>query len=214
MSKIGIMGGTFNPIHNGHIGIAKAAYQQYHLDKVYFMPNHLPAYKKEKEILSGNIRMEMIELAICDIPYFFTSDYELNRTGKTYTYETFSSLSLDYPENSFYFIMGADSLFYFEHWKHPEIIVRHAKILIAVRDSVDMEGVKEKIAELSRIFGDNIFFPIQSPDYDCSSSKIREAVSNNLDVSLSVDEFASQYDIPEKVYLYMKEKNLYRNNTM
>lgn len=211
MSKIGIIGGTFNPIHNGHIGIAKAAYDQYALDEIWFMPNHIPAYKNENEVLSGELRMDMIRLAIQNYPHFYLSDYELKRTGKTYTYQTLEKLSVDYPGNSFYFIMGADSLFYFEQWKHPETIVKRAKILVALRDDKGIHEVKEKISALSRIYGNDIFYFIKTSGYDCSSSRIRDAIFHNRDHLLSVDEFSSRYNIPKEVYHYIKKRNLYKN---
>ena len=77
MASIGIMGGTFNPIHIGHTEIAKAAYEQYHLDEIWFMPNHIPVYKSEDAIASGEDRLEMVRLAIMDIPYCRASDFEL-----------------------------------------------------------------------------------------------------------------------------------------
>ena len=140
MKKIGIMGGTFNPIHAGHIEIADAAYKQFELDEVWFMPNHIPAYKSDKDIISGEHRLNMISLAIKDYSYFKTSDFELKREGKTYSYETFTLLKDEFPDACFYFIMGADSLFYFDKWVHPEIIIDKTDILVASRDE---NGVNE-----------------------------------------------------------------------
>lgn len=210
MSKIGIMGGTFNPIHNGHIGIAKAAYEQFALDEVWFMPNHIPAYKNEQEVLCGEERIQMIHLAIRQYPYFFVSDYELKRTGKTYTYETISMLAKDYPEHSFYFIMGADSLFYFEKWKHPEIIVKYAKILVAMRDDKGENEIHEKISSFNQFYDNEIFFPIKTPMYPCSSSVIRYKIQHSDRKTLSVEDFSSRYRIPKDVIQYIIENNLYK----
>jgi len=93
MSSIGIMGGTFNPIHMGHIEIAKSAYEQYHLDEVWFMPNHIPAYKSEDAIVSGEERLDMVRLAIENLPYCKASDFELKREGNTYTIDTLKLLN-------------------------------------------------------------------------------------------------------------------------
>ena len=211
MSKIGIMGGTFNPIHDGHVGIAKAAYEQYDLDEVWFMPNHIPAYKNEKEVLNGDTRMEMIRLAIKKYPYFSTSDYELKRNGKTYTYETLKDLYGDYPEHSFYFIMGADSLFYFQEWKHPEIIVKYVNILVATRDDKGNKEIQNKINQLNQYYGDEIFYAIITPDYPCSSSQIRKVISKLQHNIMSLDDFSSQYHISKDVYQYIIDNNLYKN---
>lgn len=211
MSKIGIMGGTFNPIHNGHIGIAKAAYEQFALDEVWFMPNHIPAYKNEQEVLCGEERMHMIHLAIRQYPYFRVSDYELKRTGKTYTYKTISMLSNDYPEHSFYFIMGADSLFYFEKWKHPEMIVKYTKILVAMRDDKGEKEIREKISEFNQFYENEIFFPIKTPVYPCSSSEIRYKIQHSDRETLSVEDFSFRYHISKDVLQYIIEKNLYKN---
>lgn len=204
MARIGIMGGTFNPIHIGHIEIAKAAFFEFHLDEVWFMPNHIPAYKDEDKIVSGKDRLAMVTLAIKDIPYFKASDYELKREGNTYTADTLTRLHQDYPEHEFYFIMGADSLFYFEKWKSPETIVKYAKILVAPRDEKSLSEMKERIKELNRIFHGEKFYLIACPKINCSSSEIRENLSDekradkdNLYLSNSV----YNYIIREDLYL-------------
>ena len=210
MALIGIMGGTFNPIHNGHIHIAKAAYEQFSLDEIWFMPNHIPAYKSDEELISGEDRIHMVDLAIEDFPYFLSTDFELKREGPTYSAETFSLLHEQYPEHSFFFIMGADSLFYFEKWKNPEIILRNASILVAPRDEKDEADILTKIRELNTAFDSDSFFLIGCSNIPCSSSEIRsklhlESYRNPSNISQNADTLC----VPIQVLQYIIEKSFY-----
>ncbi|MGN0155567.1 MAG: nicotinate-nucleotide adenylyltransferase [Lachnospiraceae bacterium] len=211
MALIGIMGGTFNPIHFGHIAIAKAAFQQFHLDEIWFMPNHIPAYKASESIISGEHRLAMIRLAIQEYPYFKASDYELRREGNTYTYETMHLLKRDYPEDDFFFIMGADSLFYFEQWVYPERIVRNATILAAVRNDRTLAEMQSKIDEMNSKFGGNYFHLIQCPEIPCSSSEIRKKIHDIYQSRTELDKKTEDYlYLPEIVYTYIMKNKLYQ----
>ena len=207
MKKIGIMGGTFNPIHIGHIEIAKAAYEQYKLDEVWFMPNNIPAYKSDNNVVSGKHRMDMVDLAIIDYPYFKSSDFEINRDGKTYSYETFTLLNELYKDCNFYFIMGADSLFYFEKWVHPEIIVQFSTILVASRDDNGIEEIDKRIHKLEHQFGKDHFYVVNSNKIECSSSELRKCLScaENGENEIYINKY-----IPDKVIEYIKNNNLYK----
>ena len=213
MKSVGIMGGTFNPIHIGHLKIAQAAYEQYHLDEVWFMPNHIPGYKSKSGLLDGATRLQMVDLAIHNYPYFKSSDFELMRTGNTYTAETMQLLSKDYPDIQFYFIIGEDSLNYFDKWWKPEVILSHAKILSAPRDNSSKQSMNKRIQELHEMFGDNHFYPIDCPQIDCSSSEIRRQLE-----ALNYDELSAKqltrisnqlYLVPE-VLQYIITKQLYK----
>lgn len=220
MAAIGIMGGTFNPIHLGHIAIAKAAYEQFHLDEVWFMPNHLPAYKSNKDLVSAENRINMVQLGIQEYPYFKVSDFEIKREGKTYTYETMMLLKQKYPKNDFYFIMGADSLFYFDKWQHPEIIVAHASILVATRNNKSIKEMQKQIDMLNTLFGQESFYLIHCSEVVCSSSEIREKIcellnKNNIvnnDILLKDSKKGKELFLPDNVFSYIIEKRLYINN--
>ena len=206
MKHIGIMGGTFNPIHNGHIEIAKAAYEQYKLDEVWFMPNHIPAYKSDEGIVSGEHRLKMISLSIEGYEYFKVSDFEILREGKTYSYETFTLLNKQYPNFKFYFIMGADSLFYFEKWVHPEMILQNAHILTASRDENGIEQINDRIHYLT----EGHFDVIKCENTECSSSELRKCLHDmkyNGKNNKSYD-YARKY-IPSVVLDYINNNNLY-----
>lgn len=136
MKRIGIMGGTFNPIHNGHLAIAETARKQFALEKVLFMPSGIPYMKDQREVLSVGDRCKMTALAIADIPYFELSTLEAAdaEQGKnTYTFETLQKLRDADPETDYYFILGADSLYAIERWKNPARIFQNCTILAAVR---------------------------------------------------------------------------------
>ncbi len=208
MASIGIMGGTFNPIHLGHTAIAKAAYAQYHLDEIWFMPNHIPAYKSEDSIVSGEERLEMVRLAIMDIPYCKASDFELNRDGNTYTIDTLKLLKEQYPQHTFYFIMGADSLFYFDKWRKYEEIPNYATLLVAPRDEKSKTDVAEKVQEFNDFFGKDCFHVIDCEEIPCSSSGIREYFKNNQCEQLCTIEKNNCY-LSNTVYQYILKKNLY-----
>lgn len=207
MAAIGIMGGTFNPIHLGHIAIARAAYEQFHLNEIWFMPNHIPAYKSNQALVSGEKRLAMIRLAIQDYPFFKASDFELNREGKTYTYETLELLTQQFPHHEFYFIMGADSLSYFENWMHPEIIVKNAKILAATRNKKTVAEMHMQIDRLNKMFGGSFFYLIDCPEIPCSSSEIRDKIKNGDKQPNS--QYAQDLMLPNGVLKYIIQYQLY-----
>lgn len=214
MAAIGIMGGTFNPIHIGHIEIAEAAFYQYDLDEIWFMPNHIPGYKSNCGLASSKDRFEMVKLAVSGVPYFKVSDFELKRAGNTYTADTLELLTKQYPENTFYFIMGADSLEYFEQWKNPEIIMKHAAILVAPRDELSVAKVKAKIRELNERYHREHFHLIQCQNIHCSSSSIRQRIlkiyqNDEVNEIQHLKETAAALSLPVSVYKYIIKYNLY-----
>lgn len=210
MALIGIMGGTFNPIHIGHIQIAKAAYEQYHLDEIWFMPNHIPAYKSEDSIVSGEERMEMVRCAIQKIPFCKVSDFELKREGNTYTIDTLKLLKQLYPEHNFYFIMGADSLFSFDKWMNYEEIPGYATLLVAPRDEQSTQQILDKIEEYNRFFGRSAFYAIQCKQIPCSSSDIRISLQGiGTLTKQEMERISKELYLPQEVFQYILENGLY-----
>ena len=198
--KIGIMGGTFNPIHIGHLIIGQTALEQFQLDKVLFMPTKNPPHKRYDYILDDAIRAEMVSLAIKDNKSFELSTFEMNREGITYTADTLLQLTKQNPNEEYYFIIGADSLFYIDRWKDPEMIFELSKVLAAVRWNTSREEMLQKVAELNETFHASIEL-LDSPNIDISSSKIRERVKNRMDI---------QYYVMPEVARYIHKNNLYR----
>lgn len=120
MKKIGILGGTFNPIHHGHLILGQAAKEEFGLDEILVMPTKNPAYKKISGGVSEKNRVDMIKLAIRDFPYFKFSDIELKREGTTYTVDTLRELTKQDTDCRYYFIMGADRFIRSRPWKDQD----------------------------------------------------------------------------------------------
>lgn len=199
MEKIGIMGGTFNPIHRAHLQMARCAMMQKKLDKIFFMPSKNPPHKMGQNILDERLRSEMIKLAVEEEVGFYYSDFELKREGMTYTAKTLALLKEQFPDEQFYFIMGGDSLFQFEHWYHPEEIVRHAVVLAVGRGNVAMEQMKAQAVLLEKRFQGKIEL-IQMERIDISSSMIRERIAKGEPV---------QELLPKRVYEYIQKNHCY-----
>ncbi len=199
--KIGIFGGSFDPIHQGHINIAKSAYREFSLDEVWFIPSGHSPNKDVAKMSSFEDRAKMVSLAIEDIPYFRLCKIEMASEGTSYTYLTLTKLKERHPEKQFFFLMGADSLDYFEQWYHPEIICQKAVILVAVRDDMDIAAIHKKIEEIKTLFLAEIH-PVYGGKTDVSSSALREAFLRGEDRDCGM--------LPRKVAEYINERRLYR----
>lgn len=200
--KIGIMGGTFDPIHNGHLTIAEYAYRLYHLDEVWFLPNGNPPHKHTPEILKNvQDRLAMTSLAIEDVPYFKLNTYETDKTTMSFSYQTVAHFCEKYPEYHFYFILGADSLFSMESWVHPELIIGKITILAAYRDDMDTpEEMNQQIAYLNRKYDGDIRL-LKTPLVPVSSHEIRQAVA--------VGAQKNTLPVPRKVADYIFTHHMY-----
>ncbi len=197
--KTGIMGGTFNPIHMGHLLLAENAKEAFGLDEILFVPSGLPYMKNGIEIADKWMRLEMTRLAVSDNPAFVLSSAEVEREGNSYTWETLELLREKEPETEFFFIEGADSLFAMESWKNPEIIFRDCTILAAVRDGKDDDDLREQIARLEKKYGARIGL-IGMKEISFSSTDIRERIRNGRSI---------RYMVPDKVIEYIKKYRLY-----
>lgn len=200
MRKIGILGGTFNPIHNGHLIIAETARQHCMLDEVLLIPSGCSYMKNQTEILPGSLRLEIVQLAAEENPFFKASDMEVLRQGNSYTYETILTLKEQNPEDQLYYIVGADTLFYMENWRKPEIIFQNAVTLAAVRDGFLDDSLKEKTRCLSEKYGADIRF-LPSLHVEISSTDIRNRCRSGQ---------SCRYLLPESVRLFIEKNGLYR----
>ncbi len=212
MKRIGILGGTFNPIHNGHLAIAEIVCEKMSLDKVLFIPSRLPPHKSGKNILSAAHRLNMVRLAVKDYDHFEASSVETDRQGRSYTVDTLEALRGIYPKGTkFYFILGQDSLQTLPKWKNVTKILDLATF-VAVRRSKSEEGLGEefaraaKEANLSKEIRDKIqkIRIIKMPIMDISSQKMRRRIAANKEV---------QFYIPAEVDNYIKKNKLYQKNT-
>ena len=198
--KVGIMGGTFNPIHNGHLMLADRAMEQFALDEIVFIPCGIPYMKEGQSVLPGQVRAEMTGLAIQNKNSYRLSNMEIERQGNTYTYETLERLKEEQPETDFYFILGADSLFNLDKWAKPERIFANCHILAAVRDDATIEQMEEHVRMLQQRYGASIFL-LRTGYLDISSSDIRRKVA----VGENITE-----DVPEQIAEYIKVHHLYQ----
>lgn len=199
MSRVGIMGGTFNPVHLAHLAIAHGAYRQAYLDKVIFMPTGNPPHKSSEDIISGKHRCEMIKLAIKDIPYFEFSDLEFQREGKIYSAQTLEIFHEKNPEDALFFIMGADSLFSIESWYMPQKVMELAGIICIGRDGVSDEHLEKQADLLRERYNAHVQF-VDIPQMDISSSDIRNGIRKSQDMG--------RY-LPAEVWEYIKRNGCY-----
>ena len=196
--KICISGGTFDPIHKGHIEIAKIALSQFNLDKVIFMPTG-NSYMKS-DVTPSIHRYNMLKLAIEGIDKFEISDLEIKRAGYTYTKDTVVYFKENYPDDELYFLIGTDTLFMLEKWYMPEYLFKNLIFIVAKRGDADSVA---KAEELKEKFNADIRF-MHNDIIDISSTEIREEFDNK-----SYDEFNNRF-FDKKVFEYIKENHLYK----
>jgi len=200
MSRIGILGGTFNPIHNGHIQMAKYSHDAAKLDKVILMPTFVPPHKESTNLVSCEHRLNMCRLACLNLPYAEVSDFEIKLEGKSYTYRTLELLKSHNKNDEFFFIVGADMFLSMQNWKNPEIIFELATVIAIPRDEDSVsqllnhyENVLKKMGAKAIVLKDSVL--------TVSSTYIRDNIDNQS---------ALQSLIDSRVYNYIKENNLYR----
>lgn len=198
--RVGIMGGTFNPIHLGHLIIAEAAYEAYNLDEVLFVPSGISYMKDQSEILDAKKRVHMTGLAIEDNPHFALSTIEIDRDGNSYSYETLETLRKQNPNTEYFFLVGSDTLFALETWKHPEILLPSCTILVAVRDGVPMEKMQEHAKYLEEKFGGTIKL-LTTPNIEISATDIRNRLAEGRNV---------KYFVPDTVLDFINKYDLYK----
>lgn len=191
------MGGTFNPVHKGHIQIAVKAHEQYNIPSILFMPSGTPAHKDNSNVISATHRCNMVKLAIKDYDYMKLSTLEIDRGGNTYTADTLEELKNNY--DLIYFIIGADSLLYLDRWYKPDYICANCVILCANRDNHSLEELIEKKEYLHEKFNADIRF-IKCDNIPFSSTQIRDAASKYQNLT--------EY-VGSEVSKYIKDNNLY-----
>lgn len=197
MKKIGILGGSFNPVHNAHIKLAVTACEQAGLDEMLIIPTYVTNLKDNSAMVSSEDRFRMCELAVQDISSFYVSDIEIKRQRTTYTCETVEELKRIDPDNEYYLIMGADAYLNLYKWRNYEYILNNAHIIVAPRDDADKDDLLEKSHEYCG------FSPLilKEPIFKLSSTMIREMISAGEDVSDFLD---------SRVIEYINEHNLYK----
>lgn len=201
--KIGIMGGTFDPIHKGHLMLGRYARDLFELDEIWFMPNGHPPHKTNESIESQTKhRVEMVRRAIENEQDFILQLYEINRKEINYSYQTMEHFKEVYTEHEFYFIIGADSLFAIEKWNQPKKLFKTCVILAAYRDGKNKAEMEQQIQYLNKKYGADIRL-LNTPDVAISSSEIRKKIK----MGLSVDDM-----LPTSVEQYIQENQLFKDD--
>lgn len=196
--NIGIMGGTFNPIHHGHMILSEFIREELSLDRIIFIPTGNP-HKDRRQVLDGQIRKEMIDLAIESNKKFFLSTIEIDRNGISYTIDTLRELKSIYPKDQLYMIIGADSLLELHTWKDFERLISITSFIVCNRYGSENQEVIRRINDLNHRYGGNII-GIETPIIDISSTNIRQRVKKNLSIKYLVSESVEEYISKNKLY--------------
>ena len=177
-ASIGIFGGSFNPIHNGHIALAKAFLEKENLNEVWFLVSPQNPFKVNQQLLADHLRLELVRKAIADNPHFRASDHEFQLPKPSYTWNTLQHLSHDYPTHRFTLLVGGDNWAAFDRWYHAEDILSNYKIVVYPRrgQEIDKSTLPTNVSLL------------QTPLIDVSSTDIRQRVEQGEDISKLVPE--------------------------
>jgi len=199
--RLGIMGGTFDPIHYGHMVAAETARIELGLDHVLFIPTGIPPHKRNRPITEAHLRFEMVEMSIRSNKSFQVSGMEIQREGPTYTIDTLRILHDLFPDQELYFITGTDALRELLTWRKPEEIIGLAQIVGASRPGYDSGDLLEKIYK-KYPFTIGRISQLEIPALAISSTDIRARVRNQKSI---------RYLLPEEVRLFIKTNKLYQN---
>ncbi len=195
--RLGVLGGTFDPPHYGHLVLAENALVQLRLDRVLFVPAGQPPHKPKRPVTPAHHRAAMVEAAIADNPSFAMSSVDLERPGPHYTVDMLALLQREFPQATLYFLIGGDSLAQLDTWRRSDVIVQQAFLAVMKRPGcdVDLEALGEKITGLPERLR-----WIDAPYLDISGSDLRRRVREGLPL---------RYLIPPAVEAYVRERGLY-----
>lgn len=207
MSKrsIGIIGGSFNPIHIGHLVVAEEARVRFSLERVIFVPVGVPGYKKPTaELIDPERRFAMTLLATASNPYFFVSRIEIDHFKKTYTYDTIKEFKKIYPDKDYniYFITGADSVLSILTWKKPKELLSMCYFIAATRPGYSLKRLREKLKRIGEDCDKRVIV-MRIPALSISSTEIRKRIREG---------FPIRYLVPKEVEEYIKKHNLYKED--
>ncbi len=187
--KIGILGGTFNPVHIGHLILAEEIREKLDLDKIIFVPTYIPPHKRKQHIAPAGDRFAMIKSAIKSNPHLDVSDIEIVRKGPSYTIDTLRAFKKKFPRDDMYFITGSDLLNYLDEWKDLKQVLTLVKFVVATRPGYPLEDIPAYIKTVA----------IRA--VDVSAFEIRHCIKKGL---------SFRYLVPDSVFAYITKKGLYR----
>ena len=199
MTKTGILGGSFDPVHLGHTGVALAALEELGLDSVEFIPTFIQPFKQERKAADAADRLEMLERAIMPYDRFRINTAELDRGKVSYTYETLKAVKEARPDEQFFFIMGSDSIMTVETWYRGEDLMKLCDIVCGLRETVDRKEVKRKAAFLTKKYGVRVHL-LEKPMLPISSTMIRNLLDEERPISGLVDPAVEQYIYRKRLY--------------
>lgn len=186
--RLGILGGTFNPVHIGHLILAEEIREKAGLDKIIFVPAYLPPHKVSSDIAAASDRFNMLKMALKGNPHFGISDAEIKRQGQSYTIDTVRQLKDRFPDDELYFITGSDLLKYLDEWKDLSEILQLVKFIVATRPGYPLEKIPAYISTVS----------IRA--VDVSGFEVRQAAKGGK---------SFRYLVPEQVFNYITKRKLY-----
>lgn len=196
-SAIGLIGGTFDPIHYGHLMIASTALEEFQLSEVIFIPSAVPPHKRNQRITSSELRYEMTLIATLDNPKFTVSRVELERDGPSYTIDTIKFFQKTRPKDQLYFITGADTILEVNSWRSQEELLKAVKFITSSRPGYSLARLASEFDPKS-LKG---IFCLEVPEMGISSTDIRRRVQEKKSI---------KYFLPPAVETYIEKRGLYR----
>ncbi len=199
MSKIGVLGGSFDPVHNGHIALANAALSELQLNKLILMPAGIQPFKLDRKPASAEDRVEMLKLAFSYEPKIEVSTYEIDKNDISYTYNTLIHLEEEYEGSNIIFIMGADSMLTLDRWYKGEELLRSFSFAVSSRPGYENDELHKSISKYRNLYCADITILLSTMLY-LSATEVRNAISTGNDAEKLLD---------PSVFEYIKEHNLY-----
>jgi nicotinate-nucleotide adenylyltransferase len=198
-NRVGLLGGTFNPVHNGHISMAYIALYEFLLGEVVFIPLGQPPHKQDEYIAAAEHRLNMLRLATEGESRFSVDTLELNRSGFTYTVDTLEALRRAHPNTEYYYIIGADTLYELMTWKNFERVITLTYFICVLRPGLDDARVRAYAQIMNQKYGDRIHVA-QDKGPDISSSLIRRLAADNRLASGLLPDSVAEYIRKNRVY--------------
>ncbi|HVW02637.1 MAG TPA: nicotinate-nucleotide adenylyltransferase [Planctomycetaceae bacterium] len=198
--RLGILGGTFDPVHYGHLLLAERCREECRLDQVWFVPAGVPPHKQAQQLTPGVQRAEMLEFAVAGIPEFKVSRCEIQRSGPSYTVETLRELRHVRPGDELFFLVGADSLIELPTWREPREIAELASLIVVRRGSQPAPELESLVPHLGTEAVSRIQH-VEMPAIGLASRDIRARVSAGRSI---------RFTTPRAVEQYIAEHGLYR----
>lgn len=198
--RIGIFGGTFDPVHNGHVALAKCAIEQVPLDKLIVVPAKIQPFKVDKEVTSGNHRIKMLELAFQDVLKTKISSYEIEKTGISYTTDTLDYFQSQYPNDALYFIMGTDAFLRILDWKNSKKMLKRYTFVVGCRPGYRENDVFEVTDKVRKTYQTKLIF-LNNDLVKQASTQIRNLAENRINLSTNVPQKVAEYIVAERLYL-------------